>query len=63
MGGHSADYYSRSDAPHKEAVANYHQMRMMGWTEGLNLLKKIVPSVHDELERTYNEWLGRNVEL
>ena len=63
LGGHSADYYSRSDAPHKEAVANYHQMRMMGWTEGLNLLKKIVPSVHDELERTYNEWLWRNVEL
>ena len=62
-GGHSADYYSRSDSPYKEAVANYHQMRMMGWTDGLELLRSLVPSVHDELESAYNEFLWRNVDL
>ncbi|MBO6267724.1 MAG: hypothetical protein J6N19_01100, partial [Clostridium sp.] len=62
-GGHSSDYYSRSTAPYTEAVANYHQMRMMGWTEGLNLLKSIAPSVHNSLEKAYDEWLWRNVDL
>lgn len=62
-GSHSPSYYSRSDAPYSEAVANYHQMRMMGWTEELNLLKRLVPSVHDGLEKAYNEWLWRNLDL
>lgn len=62
-GSHSPTYYSRSSSPYSEAVANYHQMRMMGWTGELNLLKRLVPSVHDELERTYNEWLWRNLDL
>ena len=62
-GSHSANYYSRGNTPYSETVANYHQMRMMGWTSELNFLKSLVPSVHDELERAYNEWLWRNVDL
>ena len=63
-GSHSVDYYSsRSTAPYSEAVANYHQMRMMGRTEGLKLLKSIAPSVHNALEKAYDEWLWRNVDV
>ena len=62
-GSHSPSYYSRGNAPYSEAVANYHQMRMMGWTDELDLLKRLVPSVYAGLEKTYNEWLWRNVDL
>lgn len=63
-GSHTADYYgSDIRKPYEEAVANYHQMRVMGWDDGLKLLKSIAPSVHDSLEKTYNLWLWRNVNL
>ena len=62
-GGHSLEYYQYSTKPYEEAVANYHQMRMMGWTHGLSILKQLAPSVSDALEKTYDEWLWRNVDL
>ena len=63
-GGHSKKYY-HSDArnPAKEAVANFHQLRVMRCKYGLELLKSMVPSVYNGLEEMYNEWLWRNVDL
>lgn len=62
-GSHSGSYYSRSDAPVQEAAANYHQMRCMGWDDAIGLLKNMVPHVADGLERAYNEWLWRNLDI
>lgn len=62
-GSHPETYYSRMDSPAKEAVAHFHQMRVMRSSYGLELLKSMVPSVYDGLEQAYNEWLWRNVEL
>lgn len=61
-GGHSEQYYSRSEAPMDEAAANYHQMRCMGWSDAIGLLHSIVPHVADGLEQYYNEWLWRNLD-
>ena len=62
-GFHTRDYYAAMDAPAKEAVAHYHQLRVMRSTYGLELLKSMVPSVAKGLEEAYNEWLWRNVEV
>ena len=61
-GCHTADYYKYSEKPANEAIANYHQMRSMGWNDGLSLLKSLVPSVANGLEEVYNEWLWRNID-
>ena len=62
FGGHSSEYYhSDSRKAYMEAVANYHQMRVMGWNDAIKLLHNIVPSVADRLEEEYNVWLWRNV--
>lgn len=62
-GSHSSGYYSRSSAPSQEAAANYHQMRCMGWDDAIGLLKDMAPHVADGLERAYNEWLWRNLDI
>lgn len=62
-GSHGKDYYAEMSAPAKEAVANYHQMRVMGRTGGIEFLRSLVPSVVDGLESAYNEWLWRNVDV
>ena len=62
-GCHGEDYYSVMDAPAKEAVAHYHQMRVMGSKHGMELLKSLLPSVAQGLEEAYNEWLWRNVDV
>lgn len=62
FGSHSSEYYhSDSRKAYMEAVANYHQMRVMGWNDAIKLLHNIVPSVADRLEEEYNVWLWRNV--
>ena len=60
-GSHSPNYYAYSEKPAEEAAANYHQMRSMGWTDSLDLLKSLVPSVAKGLEEAYDEWLWRNI--
>ena len=61
-GSHSADYYAMSDKPAQEAIANYHQMRSMGWDGALGLLRSLVPSVEKGLSEVYDEWLWRNLD-
>lgn len=62
-GHHGKDYYAEMNAPAKEAVAHFHQMRVMGRTGGIEFLRSLLPSVADGLESVYNEWLWRNVDV